>query len=116
MSYLAGEIVNRVVRDKFYFNGLDYVSYSATASDGEVVITSTFELTQQYLDNTPVTTEGLVSRLIESNDRFFVITNGRHDTRDGSVSWVNGKLYAIDNSNDSVVELATCTGTDSLFN
>ena len=71
-----------------------------TASDGEVATTSTFELTQQYLDNTPVTIEGLVSRLIESNDRFFVITNGRHDTRDGSVSWINGKLYVIDNSNE----------------
>ena len=101
--------VSRSIREKAYFNGLDYMAYFATVPSADET-TEYFEFTQQKADQAPVTTQGLVFRFIQNNDRLFVMTDAHDERIGGNVTSRLGKLYVVDNYDDSLVELATCAG------
>jgi hypothetical protein len=100
--------VSRSLREKAYFNGLDYAAYFATIPSADET-TEYFEFTQQKADQSPVTTQGLVSGINQNNDRLFIMTDAYHERVEGNVTLKLGKLYVVDNFDDSLVELATCT-------
>ena len=109
---LNPEYVYRAEIKKAYFNGLDYTAYDLMVGRESPPSTQNFEVTQQDGDSEPATIEGYIERFFENNDRFFVMTKAHHDRVDGVETWKAGKLYVIDNHNDSFVELASCNTAD----
>ena len=106
------DYINRIVMDKAYFNGLDYTAHNLIAGRVTPPSTENFEVTQQDNDKEPVAFEGHFQEFFEHADRFFVMTKAYDDRVDNQLTRKSGKLYAINNNDDSFVELATCNSLD----